>query len=118
MQKHLIDMTVECMPNIKSTHVKSARLEADRGAWCGTGAMEYAQHVYRKMVDSTTHYTAPPACQRIPSLTIGIKTTFIGERRPPDAISPNGGQNGTPAVLKYVDRTPKVHGRPNWYDLF
>lgn len=118
IQKTLIDMAVECMPNIKSVQIKSARSEMDRGATCGTGAWEYSSYVYKRMVESVGDYAAPPSCQQLPSLTVGIKTIFMGERNSSGDLIMNDGNDGKAVgagLLKYVDKTPK--NETQWYDF-
>ncbi|KAH9475111.1 hypothetical protein JR316_0012222 [Psilocybe cubensis] len=87
--KRLIDMTLECMPNIQSIEVKFASLEMDRNALCGTASMQRARCVYEKMLECVGNYIAPFAYKRtlLPTLTVGSDTVFVTGH---ECVKPDG----------------------------
>ncbi|KAH9475106.1 hypothetical protein JR316_0012217 [Psilocybe cubensis] len=128
--KHLIDMSLECMPNIQNIEVNSALLELDRNAFCGTGSLQYTQFVHKKMLESVHNYVAPPTCKRavLPDLKVGFRTVFIGkcEYMKPDGDRAGNGQQPGGDVnsgagagrLRYVEKETPKYGKPHLLDFF
>ncbi|KAF8968535.1 hypothetical protein BDZ97DRAFT_1755206 [Flammula alnicola] len=100
----LIDNVSCYLPFLEHLTISPSTPEMFRGDWCGTSSAAYCSCVQAAIVEQLGTYSAPPACRRLPKVSVNNPWSAEGFTFLPERV--NGGSGLEPGEWRYRDTSP------------